>query len=269
MKKTRNTLLLILVAITCYTSWTQTKVDSTRLVTVLSFNILHGATTKGNFDLDAIAKVIKDADPDLVALQEVDYETNRAKKYDLATELGWRTKMIPLFGKAMDYDGGEYGEGILSKFTFLRTRNVPLPHTPGNEPRAALEAVVTIPSGDTIAFIGTHLDHLRDEKDRVAQARRINEVFSSTEYPTILAGDLNAVPGSTPIDILEEVWTASYNPEQIEPTYPSDKPTKKIDYVMFYPTDRWKVLKTQVIQDSIASDHCAYLVVLELLEVKK
>ncbi|MDH3246905.1 MAG: endonuclease/exonuclease/phosphatase family protein, partial [Saprospiraceae bacterium] len=126
-----------------FPSWAQTTVDSSRIVTVLSFNILHGATTKGDFDLDVIAKVIKDADPDLVALQEVDYKTNRAKKYDLATELGWRTKMIPLFGKAMNYDGGEYGEGILSKYTFIQTRNVPLPYTPGNEPRAALEVVIT------------------------------------------------------------------------------------------------------------------------------
>ena len=247
-----------------FPSWAQTTVDSSRIVTVLSFNILHGATTKGDFDLDVIAKVIKDADPDLVALQEVDYKTNRAKKYDLATELGWRTKMIPLFGKAMNYDGGEYGEGILSKYTFIQTRNVPLPYTPGNEPRAALEVVITLPSGDTIAFIGTHLDHLRDEKDRVAQSKEINKVFSSNLYPSILAGDLNATPGSTPINILEEIWTGTYDPEQIEPTFPSGSPTRKIDYIMFCPEDRWKVLETEVIQDSIASDHCAYLVTLEL-----
>jgi len=100
---------------------------------VLSFNILHGATTKGDFDLDLIAKVIIDADPDLVALQEVDFKTNRAKKYDLVTELGWRTKMVPIFAKAMNYDGGEYGEGILSKYTFLQSRNIALPYTPGRQ----------------------------------------------------------------------------------------------------------------------------------------
>jgi len=35
---------------------------------------------------------------------------------------------------------------------------------------------------------------------------------------------------------------------------------------MFYPANRWKVLETKVICDTIASDHCAYLVVLELLD---
>ncbi|MBS0009853.1 MAG: endonuclease/exonuclease/phosphatase family protein, partial [Bacteroidales bacterium] len=239
--------------------------DSSRTIRVLSFNILHGATTRGDFNLDLIAGVIKDADPDFVALQEVDYRTNRAQKYDLATELGYKTKMVPLFARAMYYDDGEYGEAVLSKHTFLRTRNIPLPYTPGNEPRAALEILTVIPSKDTIAFVGTHLDHLADETDRLAQAKKINEEFSSCSYPVILAGDLNAVPGSETINILEKLWSSSYERDEIKYTYPSSNPVRKIDYVMFYPEDRWRVIDTEVIEDSIASDHCAYLVILELL----
>ena len=64
---------------------------------------------------------------------------------------------------------------------------------------------------------------------------------------------------------LEEMWTASYDKNNIEFTFPSDNPIKKIDYVMFFPKDRWRVIETIVIQDTIASDHCAYLVTLELL----
>lgn len=236
------------------------------IIKVLSFNILHGATTKGDFNLDAIAKVIIDTDPDFVALQEVDFKTNRAKKYDLVTELGWRTKMAPIFGKAMKYDGGEYGEGVLSRYSIIQSRNVALPYSPGNEPRAALEILTELPSGDTIAFIGTHLDHLRDETDRISQAKKINEVFSLNTYPTILAGDLNGEPTSKTIQILEEIWTPSYRKTKLEYTFPSDAPVKKIDYVMFLQDSKWKVLKTEVIQDSIASDHCAYLVTLELLK---
>ncbi len=247
-------------------SWSQSEIDSTKIIRVLTFNILHGANTDGVFNLDVIAKVINDANPDFVALQEVDNRTNRAKKYDLVTELGWRTKLSPLFGKAMDYDGGEYGEGILSKTTFLGTRNVPLPFYDDHEPRAALEITTIIKSNDTISFIGTHLDHLNDNRDRVAQVNKINEVFSKNKYPTILAGDLNAEPNSLPINILEAIWTASYDKDNIEYTYSSENPTKKIDYVMFYPKNRWRVLETNVIQDTIASDHCAYLVTLELLD---
>jgi len=250
-------------------SWCQTAIDSSKIVRVLSFNILHGATTQGDFDLDRIAKVIIDTQPDLVAFQEVDFKTNRAKKYDLVTELAWRTKLAPIFGRAMYYDGGEYGEGVLSKYSFISTRNVGLPFSKGHEPRAALEVTVAINSKDTISFIGTHLDHTKDETDRVAQVKKINEVFSSNQFPSLLAGDLNAVPNSNPINVLEEMWTATYDKDNIAFTYPSEEPKKKIDYVMFYPKNRWRVLETKVIADTIASDHCAYLVVLELLPIEE
>lgn len=247
--------------------FSQTKEPVT--IKIMSFNILHGATTKGDFDLDAIAKVIIEANPDMVALQEVDFKTRRAKGYDLATELGWRTKLAPVFARAMKYDGGEYGEAVLSRYSFISSRNVTLPFSPGNEPRAALEVMTVLPTGDTIAFIGTHLDHLEDEKDRVSQTMEINRVFSTNKYPTVLAGDLNAEPGSKPITTLETLWTSAYDRQKVEFTFPSGKPIKKIDYVMFLPKSRWRIIETKVINDPIASDHCAYLVTLELLNDKK
>ena len=262
----RLKIVLVLALLLVNLSQSQTSIDSTKVVKVLSFNILHGATTKGDFNLDVIAKVIIDADPDFVALQEVDFKTNRALKYDLVTELGWRAKMAPIYARAMHYDGGEYGEGVLSKHTFLQTRNVALPYIPGDEPRAALEITTVLPSKDTISFIGTHLDHLKIETNKIMQAQEINKVFSSNPYPTILTGDLNAEPGSDTMNILESFWGASYDKEDPQPTFPSDNPTKKIDYVLFYPKHRWKVLKTEVIQDTVASDHCAYLVTLLLLD---
>jgi len=42
----------------------------------MSFNILHGATVKNDFNLDTIAGVINSYNPDLVALQEVDFKSN-------------------------------------------------------------------------------------------------------------------------------------------------------------------------------------------------
>lgn len=248
------------------TTWSQAEVDSSRVVRVLTLNILHGATTNGDFDLDAIAKVIIDAKPDLVALQEVDFKTNRAKRYDLVMELGWRAKLQGLFGRAMPYDGGEYGEGVLSGYTLLSSENHALPYSPGNEPRAALAITTKLPSGDTITFIGTHLDHLKDETDRLAQANALNHIFQNHPHPMILAGDLNDVPESEPIDILESFWTPAYQGKSAAPTYPSDGPNKKIDYVMFYPIQGWKVLERRVICDLVASDHCGYMVVLQLVD---
>ncbi|MFZ4401872.1 MAG: endonuclease/exonuclease/phosphatase family protein [Bacteroidales bacterium] len=264
MKKINLFILAFIFAVS--TLYSQTLRDSSITIKVLTFNILHGATTQGDFNLDVIANIIKTTDPDFVALQEVDYKTNRSKKYDIVTELGWRVKMAPLFANAMNFDHGEYGNGILSKYSFLQTRNLALPYTIGNEPRTALEIFCILKSGDTIAFISTHLDHLKDEKDRIDQVTTINRELVSNKYPCILAGDFNAQPGSTPIQILEKKWGSTYDKSNIEATFPSDHPEIKIDYVMYYPKNKWKTIKAEVIHDTIASDHCAYLVTLELLK---
>lgn len=261
--KFRVAIFLVLIAISLQ-GWSQEIPDGVRRLRVLTFNIYHGATMKGDFDLDYIAGVIKRADPDLLALQEVDFLTRRARGSDLATELGWRLKMVSVFAPAMKYDGGEYGVAILSRYSFQRTRNVPLPFTASREPRTAVEVITVLPSGDTIAFISTHLDHSGGDSDRIIQARKINESFAGSRYPSILAGDLNAVPGSVPIGILEEYWVNANDGDAPMPTFPSGNPIKKIDYVMFRPASRWRVITTEVIQDSVASDHCAYLLVLEL-----
>ncbi|HMA63064.1 MAG TPA: endonuclease/exonuclease/phosphatase family protein [bacterium] len=262
MKKTLVRLISVIYLLLMGTIFAQSNAEPVRL-RFMTYNIYHGATQKGDFDLDLIASVIKEQKPDLVALQEVDLWTNRAHKMDLALELAQRTNMIPLFGKAMSYDDGEYGEAVLSRFSFSRTKNHPLPYTSGKEPRAALQTVIELPSGQKISFIGTHLDHTRQNKNRIMQAEAINKIFKKCEIPAILAGDLNARPNSKPINILGKIWQPSFqNPV---PTFPSTKPNRKIDYIMFKPENRWKVISKKVVDEQVASDHCPVVVELELL----
>ncbi|MEA3460816.1 MAG: endonuclease/exonuclease/phosphatase family protein [Bacteroidota bacterium] len=256
-------ILAVLLILHCNESDAQVPVDSSRLVRILTYNIYHGETLKGDFDLDLIAGVIREAEPDLVALQEVDFRTKRARNMDLACELGNRTGLVPLFGRAMYFDGGEYGEGILSRYSFISTRNHSLPFQEGREPRSALEAHIVLPGGDTIAFVGTHLDHTGDETDRISQASRLNALLTEGDRPVILSGDLNARPESKTMSILFSEWTGS-DPEHA-PTSPSMAPRGKIDYILYRPANRWRVIESRVICDSIASDHCAVLSVLELL----
>lgn len=218
-----------------------------------------------NFNYDVVAKVIQDANPDFVALQEVDFKTSRSSGKDLATELGLKCKMVPLFARAIDFDKGEYGVGILSRYPFLKTQNNPLPSTSGHEARTSLIVTTKISSGDIINLVCTHIDYL-PEGDRIAQAKQINKLYSKEHYPTILAGDFNDIPGSDPIKLLEKKWGITYDKNNPEPTFPSNKPKVKIDYVMFAPVSRWKVIHQEVIHNDIASDHCAYLVTLKLIK---
>jgi len=239
--------------------------DTPLTVRVLSYNIHHGEGVDGVFDLERLARVIMAVDPDLVALQEVDRATTRSSGVDQAAELGRLTGLYAVFGKAMDYAGGGYGEAILSRWPFLRVDDHLLPASEDHEPRAALKVTVEIGgSGREIVFIGTHLDHTRDPADRKAQVLRINELFlPETRLPMILAGDLNALPESEPMSILLREWAdaAVGNPE---PTIPSDDPARRIDYVLYRPAGVWRVVEVRVLDEEIASDHRPLLAVLEL-----
>ncbi len=261
----RFPVLLLVSALLCQYSFGQSD-QQAKQVRILTFNIYHGETMKGDFDLDLIAGVIQESDPDLVALQEVDFKTKRTGYLDLATELGQRSGLIPVFAAAMDFDGGFYGNAILSRRPLLTTVNHVLPSSPGKEPRTALVATTTISTGDTIGFIATHLDYVADDTDRISQARFINQLGTTLTSPAVLAGDLNDIPGSRAIGIFEEFWQGSYDQEFPAPTFPSPAPDRKIDYIMFQPPGSWKVISHKVIPDMLASDHCAYLAVLELLD---
>ena len=243
----------------------QEKAKEKIILRVLTYNILHGATTNRDNNLDVVAKVINELQPDIVALQEVDFRTNRVQKRDINTELALKTQMSSIFAKAVDFDGGEYGQSIFYRGSFLETGKIDLPGAPDKEPRIAVTAKIILPAGDTIQFIGTHLDHVATSTDRLKQATKINSLLKNDKIPTILAGDLNDVPKSETINIFEEHWTSTYDKAAPAFTFPSHAPDRKIDYIMFSPESRWKLLEKKVVCDEIASDHCAYLVVLELL----
>jgi len=228
---------------------------------ILTYNIHHGEGEDGNLDLPRIAGVILDARPDLVALQEVDNKTGRSGGIDQAAELGRLTGMHVVFGKAMDFDGGGYGDAILSRYPIEKSRNHILPAGEGHEPRAAIDVVVGAgPGGSRVRFIGTHLDHTGDATDRMNQVLEIIRIYKDDDIPMILAGDLNAEPGSEPMKILCSEWSDSFA-DDLQPTFPVENPRRRIDYVLYQPAAAWRVAGREVIDERIASDHRPVLVV--------
>ena len=171
--------------------------------------------------------------------------------------------MQPLFGEAMPYDGGSYGEGILSRLVFYRSQNHPLPFLEGHEPRAALEIELKLENQEIIKFIGTHLDHTENDEDRLRQTKEINRIFQNTEEAMILAGDMNAAPESEVIKELEKIWYDCANNKDFF-TYPSDNPKERIDYIFVKPAERWEVLEIHPVCDIKGSDHCGVFAVLYL-----
>ncbi len=226
-----------------------------QVIKVLSYNIHHGVNNKGELDIQGIANVILATNPDLVALQEVDSVTTRVKKADQLRQLAEATGMYIYFGKAMGLEGGGYGNGILSRYPIQKSYNVELPAAgAGSEPRTAAVVTVKLP-GDSLLldFASAHLDHLEDPTDRLAQSAILLKHFGQHRHPVILAGDMNATPASKEIAALKELFTDAT--EKLGPTWPSDKPAQKLDYILLSNTSQWHVMDAAVIEETVASDH--------------
>ena len=231
---------------------------------ILSYNIRTGIGMDNKHDLARTAAFIKSQNPDLVALSEVDDRTRRSGGINQAMRLGELTGLHAIFGKAMPYNGGYYGEAILSKHPFQEILVHPLPAATNHEPRALVEVQVQIgASGPLVTFYGTHLDHqARDE--RVKQVAVIQQVATNRmDRFTFLAGDFNDEPGTTPITELLR-WWRNAGPDDAQLTWPADKPQERIDFIFYRQHPRLKVVRSEVLNEPVISDHRPVLAVFEI-----
>lgn len=234
---------------------------------VLSYNIHHAAGIDGKLDPERIANVILSVEPDVVALQEVDRKVQRTGGVDQPAELARLTGMKVVFGANIELQGGHYGNAVLSRFPIVRHKNHLLPNVDNSEQRGVIEAEIELPAtGETVILLATHLDYRTDERERLASAKALNAlVTEDPDRPALLAGDLNATPESRTLELLGTMWSRA-NAEPL-PTVPVKAPTRQIDYVLYRPAGRWKVVEVRVLDEAVASDHRAILAVLELQAV--
>ena len=234
---------------------------------ILSYNIHHGEGMDGKLDLERIAKVIGSVDPHVVALQEVDKGVKRTKGVDEPGELGRLTGMTPVFERNIIFQGGDYGNAVLSRLPITAWRNVHVPSHYVGEQRGALVLELAGPDAakTPIRFMATHIDYRPDDAERMDSVRKLEEVARERyDMPTILVGDLNSTPDSRVIKAFEENWARTDSSPLL--TYPADKPDRQIDYVLVRPKGRWKVVETRVIDEPVASDHRPLMTVLELVK---
>lgn len=228
---------------------------------VLCYNIHHGEGTDGQVDLERLANVISSVKPDLVALQEVDDRTERTGRVDQTAELAKLTGLHGRFAHQIGYEGGRYGQAFLSRLPLSDVTIHWLPGVPARERRIA--AAVHLQWEDQpLTFISTHLHHANAEFRR-QQAAALNEIFGKREGLMLLTGDLNATPESEPLTILSRRWMSATAGQQ-RLTFPAGTPERQLDYVLYRPEKRLKVLWTQVLDEPVASDHRPLLVEFEL-----
>ncbi len=234
---------------------------------VLTYNIHHGVGVDGVLDLQRIADVINAVKPDLVALQEVDKGVERSQRIDEPAVLAKLTGMHPVFEKNINFQGGEYGNTILSRSPVMRHINYKLPQSLPDEQRGLLEVHIEH-QGRPLIFYATHFDYHGDDGERLASTAMLHDLIKEQPIQTIIvAGDLNTRPDTAVMQKLQ-AFLVDTHIDDTDPgyTFPADKPDRRIDYIMHTPDAGLKIIESRVIDEPVASDHRPLLVVYELTD---
>ncbi len=236
-------------------------------LTVMTFNIAHGnpPSKPGTIEPQAAAKTIIDLKPDIVALQEIDVNTKRSgTDLNEAEFIAAKTGMHFYFAKSIDFQSGEYGVAILSKFPLSHQQvyHLPTVEGTGGEPRILAVTEISIAGHGSVTFACTHLDAQEKDTNRLMQIKAIVNILKSESNPVILAGDLNAAPGDQEIAILDDMFARSCL--DCAYTFPADHPSKTIDHIAWTPAKKFVVESHKVINDPYSSDHRPVLATLIL-----
>lgn len=235
---------------------------------VLVYNIHAGKDVAGVHNLERVADAVRTSGADLVLLQEVDRRTERSGREDQLATLERLTGMHGAYGRTIDYQGGEYGIAVLSRWPILADTLHPLRVAPPPEPtgrpyeeRGALHAVVDAPGG-RMHVVTTHLDASSNDFFRLQQVSGVRELarrLERTGERVLVGGDFNAVPESPVIarmltDGWRDAWTVCGSGPGF--TSPVEVPRRRIDYLILPPQLRCEQAR---VLDTLASDHRAVL----------
>lgn len=213
---------------------------------VVSFNTHRSYGPPGS--LEAVAEEIRELEPDVVLLQEVDRFFARTGMVDQAARFEELLGMAGSFSPNVAKGRGRYGTLVLSPHEIRQRGRFPLPHAPGAEPRG-LQWVTLEVGGRQVRVYNTHLQHTMPRL-RAAQARFVADVLAQEELPVILGGDLNATPGSAPLTALGGVvadsWSAGFGRAATGGRH-------KIDYILT--GAGFKPLRSSVLPSAVSDHH--------------
>ena len=231
-------------------------------ITAMTYNICSGMNMARQRDLKFASSVINQVKPDFVTLNEVS-SFIWGVPHNQALEMGRLTGYYPVFGKAVEINGGDYGNGFLSHHPVVEQEVIPIPDRKSDEKtyfetRAVLRCVVDI-GGKLITVLSTHFGLARVEAQSAVET--VLKILETEKNPVLLQGDLNLRPHD---EILKPIFAAMHDTaegkEEIM-TFSSEKPDRKIDYI--FHSDGIRTLKLYSV-DTLCSDHLPLIAELEI-----
>jgi len=223
---------------------------------VMSYNIHHGEGVDGKIDLERIAAVIKDAQADIVGLQEVDKGVRRTQHRDFPAELAALTGMTCLFTNNFHYQGGEYGNAVLTRFPVRNWTNTHLEMLHTNEQRGVMQVRLKA-GGRDLLFLTTHIDYHREDTERLRNVAEFKQLIGKYgQLPIVFCGDFNDPPDSRTYRAMTEqfddVWARVGEGDGL--TITSQRLYRRIDYIWILRGSPLTPLRAWV-PSSLASDH--------------
>ncbi|WP_353050047.1 endonuclease/exonuclease/phosphatase family protein [Bacillus sp. ISL-39] len=236
-------------------------------IKVMTYNIHHGKGMDKKVDLNRIADVISKSGADIIGLNEVDKNySSRSDFIDQVQFLGDELKLHYAFSPSISLtskkaDGiRQYGNGLLSRFPILSSKNHLLNFIPGLiEGRSVLETTIEVNK----KLLGTYVTHL--SLNPGLHKKQSQFIFEKAKSPAIILGDWNMKPHSRKWGRVTANYRDVWKEAGGEPglTYPSTKPRLRLDYI--FVTEELKINDARVIDtEPIASDHLPVMATLSI-----
>ena len=258
-------LILLLLPLIQTITWRTPTADTGQgfPIRVMTYNLHNGFNTKGKLNIEELAQVIENSNPDIVALQEVSRGWLVSGRLDMLTWLSQRLNMPYISGPTAD---PFWGNAILSRYPIMAYSQADLPPRNLFIRRGFIAALIDLGNDQQVKVIATHFHHLEGDTDiRQLQSQTILDFISTIDNNhTVLAGDLNAEPTDREMVMLYQAGLRDAA-SGIEPTlvytFASDNPHKRIDYT-WTSSDLSRILDVQI-PLSIASDHLPVVTVIK------
>ena len=236
----------------------------------MSFNIRHGLGLDGRLNLDRAAVLINSESPDLCALQEIDDKCHRSGRLAQTAFLSEHCSLQGVFGKFMDFDGGEYGMASLSSVPVLSSTVLNLPRAI-LEPRSTIVQTVNLLENDPILFANVHFDWLEGTEgdiNRLLQAKTLVEYIDSLGLATVIAGDFNCGPSSNVMAYLQEQGFV-FVEKGLDNLSFQGKTKAEIDHLVYRNSRKIKfnIESVTLLEEPTVSDHRPLVVVLNYQNV--
>ena len=168
--------------------------------TLASFNICSAHFREGHFTEDNLVRLadcIRESDADVVCLQEVDRGAARSERVDMPARLAEMTDLKHhYFIKIRDFQGGEYGTAVLSRYSILNSVTMNYPVRIATQGTSCGYVVIDI-DGVPVTVFNTHLSIENEESNTetlVCLGDILKKHVDTGKGAFLCCGDFNTSP---------------------------------------------------------------------------